>query len=133
MISSSAQTSELLTHPRAQQVLCIELMWKGAYAISLIFMAVLICSINFTTLTSIPITSLKNYSQCVELPFSPHYPVSSRNFFAFGVSPLSFSLLVSFLLPHPRNHVHVCSCCVLVHTWDIHILSHLDNFKDMDV
>lgn len=127
MISSSAQTSELLTHPRAQQVLCIELMRKGCYAISLIFMAVLVCSINFTPSRSISIISLKNHGQCTELPFSPHHPESSQKLFAFLSSPLSFSLLLSFLLPHPRSHDHICSCCILVQPWDMPVLSHLHN------
>lgn len=128
LISSSAQTAELLTHPRAQQVLVIELRWKGCYARSLIFMAVLICSINFTASSSGPITNLKSHGQRVELPFSPHPLVSSQNFSAFLLAPLPFSFPPGSLLPHPRGHVHTCSCCILVHPRNTPVLSsHPDN------
>lgn len=120
MISRSAQTSELLTHPRAQQVLCIELMRKGCYAISLIFMAVLICSINFKTSCSISITSLKNHGQCMELPFSPHHPVFQKllrnplfSFFFFSsafLSPSTYQEPCSylFLLYFGLTMEHAC-------------------------
>lgn len=128
LISSSAQTAELLTHQRAQQVLVIELLWKGCYARSLIFMAVLICSIDFTASNSAPITNLKSHGQCVELPFSPRPLVSSQNFSAFLLAPRSFSFPPGFLLPHPRGRVHTCSWCILVHPWNTPVLSsHPDN------
>lgn len=128
LISSSAQTAEPLTHPRAQQVLVIELLWKGCYARSLIFMAVLICIINFTASSSGPITNLKSHGQRVELPGSPHPLVSSQNFSAFLLAPLPFSFPPGSLLPHPWGHVHTCSCCILVHSRNTPVLSsHPDN------
>lgn len=109
MISRSAQTTELLTHPITQQVIIFELIWKGCYARSLIFMAVIICSINFINSSSIPITNLKNHGQCVELP-SIRPPSSSvfrkllcRSLFSFIL--LSSTLLSTSTFPGPCLHL----------------------------
>lgn len=106
--SSWSQVAEFLTHPRSQQALFIELIWKGFFIMGHIFKTIPICNVNFITSSYIPSTSPPGMFVCL-VSISEITPPS--NFFPqLPCSPL-FILIFFFVYltqysPCPWGHVH---------------------------